>query len=478
MRSCKDNYLLAKDAYSDYKKCYTTLQYGGYLGDDKDSFPNEETLQDCRDPRLLVQTVWVHPHVAFWPTALRAAYAEEDSPEEIGAATEVDEHHVDRILLSLQPSLRVERREQLELMTRQFYPIAPALKAGMSDVPSRVFTPNAALCLLMTLLPNLTSLALTCWSPFEAILGDTIQRIADANREPSSPLDGKALTKLRKISIIYWDTEMGEDISCYRPFATLPSIQFLHGVQICGEEEFTWPINFPPRSSTVTTIDFTQSAVSAESFAGLLGGIPALKHFTYHYGGGIIGDADYEPGDIIDALRLHACRTLESMDIEGLEQTFGNYSEEKVAGSLHEFCALKSVRLEDMLFRIPGSDDDASSEDDNNNNNNNNNQGGLIQVVGVSPSGNDYDPQAMSRVVDLLPPPIEHIAIVAGLRKERTNDLLQGLVELKEAKVPRLQKLTLHYDDPFTQEMKEGLKGVGIELWVAKSRYEDQLYQV
>ncbi|KAI4179745.1 MAG: hypothetical protein L6R41_007663 [Letrouitia leprolyta] len=456
--SCRHNHSLAKDAYNEYKKGYNGLHYGNLVVGVTYNF--DKTLKDREDPRLLVQSILVWPHMVFWPTVLQAGELD-DWDQKLPPADL--ESHINQISLRAQPSIRNEFRKQFNTMASQFYPVAPALRAEMNDIPSLPFTPKNAICLLLTLLPNLKSLTLSTWSQSEVILHDIIRRVAEANRDPASPIHGKALTNLQDVSMIHWDTEMGVDIESYLTFAMLPSMRSLYGTQIVGEEEFSWPTGFPRRSSSVTTIEITMSAVSADCFKALFGGFTALKHFKYEYGGSIIGDAPYEPAGIIDALRLHACHSLESMDIQGLEETYGDYGEEEVAGLLHDFVTLKTIRLEHFLFRKLESVDVSSEED----------HPVGCRVIGVGPSWSEDPPGGVSQLVNVLPASIECVTLIQATTSERTTDLLKGLLEFKETKIPRLRKLAFEYEDPLTDEMKENLKSIGIEIWAGnRDSYE------
>lgn len=457
-RSCRHNYSLAKDAYYHYKKSYTMLQYGttGIGG----SCSLHRSSEDCQDPRLLVQSILAKPHMVSWPTMLEAGALGCPHSADI---TEGLRNHIEQILLRVHSSVRDKRRQQLENMAHNIYPIAPALKTEINDLLSQSFTQNMAICLLVTLLPNLTSLTFSSWSQFD-ILDIIVQRVARANRDPNSPSHGKALTKLQHVSIIHWDTEGGVDIDSYCAFAMLPSMRSLYGNQIIGDEELNWPIG-SLRSSTITSISFRSSAISAQSFRDFSSGIAALKDFTYEFGGPIIGYAPYEPAGIIDALRQHACHSLESMDIQGMEQTFGSFEEEEVEVSLRDFASLKTIRLEDILFCKQVLDNSSSEDDD---------QGGR-RFVGVGSSGSEDPPDPMNRLIDILPASIESVTLIPAMANDRTTDLLQGLPELKEKKVPELRRLALEYRASIPVRMKERLKSIGIELF-AGDRYSHEVF--
>ncbi|KAL9006360.1 MAG: hypothetical protein Q9188_000896 [Gyalolechia gomerana] len=317
----------------------------------------------------------------------------------------------------------------------------------MSHVSGPRLSRISAVWCLITLLQNLTSLTLESESLAGSILADIVERVAEANRDPTSPSHGKALTKLRTLSATSDKPMYSAHLNFYRSFAMLPSMRSLRGCMSDGQEMgCRWPESFQPGSSMVTTIQLGVSAVAAHNFEALFGGIAALKHFTYEYGSVARGSGPYEPVGIIDALRRHAYHSLKSLSITRIDS--GYKWEARTIGPLHTFTSLKSIRLEDVLFAIP-CPDDRSSEDDS--------------------SRGDYgdwrrQPCVMSRLVDLLPASVKAFTLVRLMYDKHTRDLLEGLAELKEIKVPKLTRLTVDSPDLFDQEMKDSLKSAGIKL--------------
>lgn len=147
------------------------------------------------------------------------------------------------------------------------------------------------------------------------------------------------------------ETMYGMDLQLFAPFAMLPSIRRLRGLNIDGED-FTWPGNFSSRASTLTHIRMEYSGVSAESFDIFLQGIAALESFIYEHGG--LTKSACEPVGIIHALAKHAAHSLETLDLGGQKLIHGWRWEGKHLGPiLQRFARLTSLALEDTIFQIP-----------------------------------------------------------------------------------------------------------------------------
>ena len=326
--------------------------------------------------------------------------------------------------------------------------VAPDWKEGFKEILLEPGNDHMAVCLLLTLLPNLKHVHLEKWDNCSDTLRHIVGHIAEANRDAASPNHGKALTRLVECSMNYGDRHMGERVDGYGVFAMLPSIRTLHGRQICGQKT-CWPTELGPRSSTVTEIEFTYSAIDVESFHGLLEGIDCLKKFTYSFGGRIVGHAEYRPIAIIDALRKTASQSLEMLDIDGIPKTSGDYTEgdDRSIGSLHMFTALKRVRLEDTLFRVPEK----------------------LESLKTLPDGKSYeedsDTPSMERVVDILPPSVTSFTLVQLEDIQASKKLFYGLANLKAKRLPNLKSLTFEHSNPLDEEMRGALKAAGVLLW-------------
>ncbi|KAL8952231.1 MAG: hypothetical protein Q9222_001845 [Ikaeria aurantiellina] len=426
--SCKTIHDLAKQDYARFKR-YGHLKFG-YLEDD--SGPDiGGVLQDFEDAKLLLLTMLGKPHLARWPIVIEAGSKDEDD-DETCKPWDGDE--------DLQARLK-HRVDQCEFVSQ-------GLKGELAHSLCQMFSENAAVCLLIPVFSNLTSLALHSWSrDGDHMLEHVVQNIAEANRNAASSGHKKALTKLVKFYMTHTNHKFGEDFEYYRSFALLPSLRSMEGFKIDGDRGFEWPTGFPPQCSTVTTIKIGYSAVTAQAFEGLFSGIAALKHFTYEHGGCTVGDAPYQPVGIIDALRKFACHSLETMDIEGLHgEALGTLLEDESTDDEATEDEDLSSKTVVASYKAPTCGDDPND--------------------GRYNSGKLY---LMNRVVDILPPTTIGFTLDQLMDNKHTRDLLAGLAKQKEAKLPKLRRLTVECEDPFDEEMKNDLQSAGIKLWSWKT---------
>ena len=397
-------------------------------------------VDDTHHALLLLDTILQDPDVAYHTRDLHigdCGFDESDGYDYV---------HAD--IPESRESVVLNRSFQLQQLVDNCPFVAPDWKQNLKELLLEPGNDHGAVCLLLTLLPNLKHVHLEDWSDCSDTLRHIVGRIAEANRATASPNHGKALSRLVECTMNHADTEMGESIVGYGVFAMLPSIRFLRGRQIYGDGS-SWLTELRPKSSNVTEIEFTYSAIDVRSFQGLFESIHYLKKFTYSFGGGVIGDAEYMPIAIIDSLRKTASHSLELLDIEGISETFGNYTEgdDRSLGSLHMFIALRKVRLEDTLFLLPG---------------------GLVSPKTL-PDGEFYeeasDISSVERVIDILPPSVTGFTLIQLENTQESKKLFYGLADLKAEKLPNLERLTFEHPDPLDEELKGALKTAGIGLW-------------
>ena len=313
-----------------------------------------------------------------------------------------------------------------------------------------------AVSLVVTMLPQLRSIVTQDWSYGAASgrLCASIVRIAEANLDPKSPNHNKALSQLQEFSMTYTDTEGGENIAKYTPFAMLPSMCILRGTQIAGEGSYEWPLSFQPGSSNVTEIDITSSAVDARAFESLLSGISALRRFTYHHYGATVGFAPYSATGYVNSLRRHHTSSLQLLDIsvEDIDQLMEEEEEHQRVGPLQMFTSLEEVRLQYTAFQISGPDDGLNGE--------------ALEGGGFySEEGEEEEvTESMHRLVDFLPASIKSLTIINHTATKEVQDLFRGTVEEVSEKLPVFKAVTFEGDDPLDDAMKETLTHAGLTL--------------
>ncbi|KAL8883743.1 MAG: hypothetical protein Q9215_008045 [Flavoplaca cf. flavocitrina] len=158
---------------------------------------------------------------------------------------------------------------------------------------------------LLTLLPNLRSMAMRCMSHGFVPITEMVWKIAQANQNISSAAHGKALSKLTKISIEHHDTENGQDLVFYASFMSLPSMRSLYGHMMYGEAN-------------------GQDAIDAYP-----------------------GSAEYDGLGIADHLRKYASHSLQHLDLT-CDMSYNE--EDQFVGDLREFKLLQTLRLNAKAF--------------------------------------------------------------------------------------------------------------------------------
>ena len=301
--------------------------------------------------------------------------------------------------------------------------------------------------LLLTLLSGLVAVTIQNWSHKSEKVQEVVRQIAQANRNPESSSYQTALTNLNQFSIDSTRTIYGEDMQLYAPFAMLPSMRSLHGNKI-DDCLFKWPTGFKPHSSTVTEISLYDSAIESANIEVLLGGIAALKKFTYYHGGGTLRSGDYDPAGIVDALRKHAAGTLEMLDIEAHDTFSMDEEVTPFVGSLQMFTALKSIRLEEQVFLKNDNDKPYTVKDAVSN-----------EVEALFHQGYPWVP-----LIDILPASITCFTLLQMFDNKVTRTLLGGMAKHKSEKLPALKVITFECPDPLEPEMKQALKDTGLVL--------------
>ena len=431
---------LAQDAlkrHRELSKRYSLLEIGRL---ECPETTNAADADDTHEALKLLGTILHDPCVAYHPKSMRVGYCGHEESDPLSDLEPEDDDFGPR------RSVLASHAAQLKQMVDECPFVVPNLKGKLKELLLQPENEHGAVSLLLTLLPNLKHVFLEDWSHCADTLRHVVGQIADANRDPSSPDHGKALTRLVECSMNHGDTEMGEWIDGFGVFAMLPSIRTLRGTQICGENA-DWPTGLRPRSSTVTEINFTISAIDAKSFRGLLEGICGLKKFTYSHGGALVGNAVYTPVAIIDLLRKHASQSLDLLDIDTDSPEEGEDREDRSIGSLHMFTVLKKIRLEENLFQLPEEPADFDKESPKAL------PGGEIHEEESVPSST-HETQ-IERLVDILPPSVIWFALVQLEDKEETRKRLEGLAEPKAEQLPKLKRLTFEYPDPTRRGYKK-----------------------
>ena len=441
-------HVLSGDAvkrFHDVRNRYAVLTLGDYV--DAENYSLGIGGNGAEDAYLILEDIFTDSDVALFTKKVRIGQREEDIEDEEDDVDDGENGLIDsrRKVVRTHLSCIKDLLDSSRLVPED---VKETVLARFEDAVNQA----DAITILLLLLPNVESIVLQDGSCASFRLRSVVETVAAANRNPQSPDHGKSLNKLHEIFIEHEDTEMGEDVNLYGPFALLPSMRSLQGNQIDGLE-FCWPDSVQSHiSSLVTDINIELSAVSSDAFGTLLDGIAALKHFRYHHVGAMTGDSYYDVSGIVEALRRNATHSLSTLEIEAMDSENLNEDEqEQCIGSLKMFSCLRSIRLEDMVFRK------------------NPDEMGRPRTLSVGASYGQRQHMRekdcnMSRLIDVLPASTKGLTLISTMSDEEVWHMLQGLAEGKNDMLPLLKRITFECDDPLMGDMKASLGAKGIRL--------------
>ncbi|KAL9628015.1 MAG: hypothetical protein Q9204_006173 [Flavoplaca sp. TL-2023a] len=301
---------------------------------------------------------------------------------------------------------------------------------------------------LLTLLPNLRSMAMRCMSDEFVPITEMVWKIAQANQNISSAAHGKALSKLTKISIEHHDDENGQDLVFFASFMSLPSMRSLNGRMIYGEANGQVAIDAYPgttlhdaravKHNQIDEIKMLYSSIDSTSWELILKPIENLKRFTYEHAGAVVGSAEYDGLGIAEHLRKYASHSLQHLD---LTCDMGYNEEDQFVGDLRKFKLLRTLRLNAKAF-CPEVDDWRSRPEV------------------------EYD-----RLADTLPTSIQAVTLVGWCADNGPLDLAK-LIEERH-KLPELKRIDLEGTWDLTQSHLDLCKSAGVDVVVTGScKYE------
>ena len=213
---------------------------------------------------------------------------------------------------------------------------------------------NAALCLILTLLPNLKALTLSLY--LGQGYSELICEISRLNNSRHCAIpNALPLNKLETVTIDdTWSVlQNHEHTGIYEACMTLPSLRVLKG-KFIGYAFDRWPSEEEfPRASNVTEINFEYSAIDAEAFTRLLMRIKILQRLTYHFSRLesyklIPISGDFTAMSLISVLEQYTARTLMHLDL-GFDEESSNVNEHYI-GSLRQLQVLRHLRIQSDVF--------------------------------------------------------------------------------------------------------------------------------
>jgi len=238
----------------------------------------------------------------------------------------------------------------------------------------------------------------------------------------------------------------GDNFGFFEHWGCLPSVKYLYGETVEAFDDFQCYSD--PKISNVMEINLQKSSISEEDIGRLLGGVRALKKFTYDYDERLNRVDGDHISSILSALQKHTKNTLEYLALTA------HNSRTWCAGgsSLKRFKALKEARLPCNLYLKDGAAFEGADDEQD-----------MKEWLDDIPC-----------LFDLLPATVEKIEFDGELTMISIESLLYGSASFGDPKgscVPNLKKIVFHEANVETKTMKmmakawkDGLRASGINL--------------
>lgn len=318
---------------------------------------------------------------------------------------------------------------------------------------------NTAVAFLACMFPCLEGISITDNNHNDE-LGFLIQKVNQAN--DLDPEGSHALSKLNWFEEASSTSDTTLDMESFKLLSALPSMR-----RYIGRNQYQTSGWKRLKESNITSLEFNDSKIHVEALQSVLRDIENLRDFTYrHYWacGGVQGmSIDWQPGDIILNLLAFARHSLVELDLtrnssrgmqrvgEANDRTKWGHREwqgegddeveyhslpgtiQPFIGSLRGFQVLKYTRVQNEASVEEHPEDPACG-------------------------------RTVHRMVDLLPYSVVTITLAMPLLcKEDFPGLMEGLLELKEERVPKLKKI-IHETGKRYKEMKTEFEAAGIQF--------------
>ena len=279
--------------------------------------------------------------------------------------------------------------------------------------------------LLLTLLPNLTSMAVV--QEPGSLFTQILKRIVEC-QQPTQRLAPQALTKLARIEThpYYSEPDMTtvHEMDYLSHYALLPSMRTIIGsyfeTHVSGNvQTFQW--QHDPGISAVTEINIDHSMVDGESVTNLVRGVRALEKLSISFGEIMPTTMIYQPRKIIRGLELYAKRSLTYLNLTGTRRGIITTHDDDLEYDLRVFEKLKQLRIDHTLL---------IHQD----------RPCLVSSKGKSDQDCNCWPQ---RLVDVLPVSLKSLQLVGSVPWKRVTAFFAGFLELKAERLPGLREIEM-----------------------------------
>lgn len=325
---------------------------------------------------------------------------------------------------------------------------------------------GAILALLLTLLPNLETLQCNQYTWKARNFKEIVRHMTNPRGRKASKMHkkgAKILTKLREVKIDghacdgYFEFFEDFDLAAY--FAKLPSVRTIYASPAKNflDDRNPW-IEVGSRTSNIEEITVRTGEMDATYMSRCLGSLKALRKFEYsnpwdityvlHRSGVIV---------ILEALLEHANTSLELLSLHSSPWS-SLEGGAAIPLTLKPFDKLKEATLSCHLWAPVFLEDNEEPQN-------------IRSDDSAVQKPNLFRP---SKLVDILPGCMEKVNFYGKAAMEHVETMLQGLVEHKANRLPRLEEITFdevaHTETPtvakMAREMQEQCSGIGITLGI------------
>ena len=316
------------------------------------------------------------------------------------------------------------------------YPYVQGAELGKWVEELRRGHTNAALCLILTLLPNLKALTISLY--IGQGYSELIYELSKLNssRHCAVP-ETLPMNKLETVTIDdTWSVlQTDEHIGIYEACMTLPSLRVLKG-KLIGYAFDRWPPEEGfPCVSNVTEMIFDSSAIDAEAFARILMRTKNLQRLTYYFSPVesyklIPISGDFTAMSLKSVLEQYTASTLMHLDL-GFDEESSDGNEHFI-GSLRRLQVLRHLRIQSDVF------------------------------IDYRSRHNDLDEPV--DLLPILPVSIETLILFSPTKEVQVTFTLKGLRKKREECLPSMKSFVCEDMISIAEGLKEECAGVGIDL--------------
>lgn len=461
---CKALHRLSKDKLMEQyarRRRYSTIAVGHI---DNRIWDEDQQVRGVH-PILVLRDLLADPQSCLYTKTLVIGTLDDYSPEDFNdqEEAELDEVELGDVVAELKPYTRLLKKI-MEVQRCVFSEIretdlrrCPKAQEWSEMVLAKHMGPSASL--LVAMLPNVQKLRLVDGfrdvedSAFLTFLENYVS-IAVSDRRSLRGLN--TFSNLTEVGMHGLDDGCGANYEVFKGFMALPSMRTIKGRAIDGQYGFIEP-------SIVTSLEFYESAIEADSFSDTISAIEGLQKFVYGFwAGASMDDMVWQPREVVKALEKYTRKTLKQLELTGIVDTEVDFIDdfavvnldkgEPFIGSLCKFEVLEKIRLETMMLykEIKAAKSSTPEEKSPNQPNGGGHVPDRVEKKWERGGGVLVEPE---RLVDILPISTRRLRLAGGLSDEDFTAMLEDLPALKGGRLPNLS--SIYFEDVERREVDE-----------------------